>query len=155
MANFVPNIGKGRGVELYRRVETDDPSASALIAIPYATAGTEAQGQDLDDAAAFEADANFAEQTAGGWVRKTWTQAELAAFPAPDDTNNRYEVSVPATTWTGPTAGNNTQGLGIFYDNDTGAGTDSALVPVTHHTFSVTADGNDVVLNAGVFLRAS
>jgi hypothetical protein len=28
-------------------------------------------------------------------------------------------------------------------------------MPMSHHDFAVTADGNDVILNAGVFYRAS
>jgi hypothetical protein len=157
MADFVFNIAKGRGVELYNRVENNDPSASALVLIVYTTAGTEAQGQDLDDAAAIEADANFAQAAtgAGQWPRKTLTDTELAAFPAPDDTNNRYDVSVPQVTWTAVASSNNVQGLGVFYDADTAGGSDSNLLPVTHHTFTVTTDGNDVVLNSGVFLRAT
>lgn len=155
MADFVFNIAKGRIVEFYNRVENNDPSTSALILVPLSQSGTEAQGQDLDTLAAVEADANFAEQTAGGWARKTLTDVELAALPAPDDTNNRYAVAVPAVTWTGPTAGNNTTGLLVCYDANTGAGADTDIIPLTHHTFAVTADGNDVVLNVGDFLRAS
>lgn len=157
MADFVFNIAKGRGVELYNRVENNDPATSALILVVYTTAGTEAQGQDFDDAAAVEADANFAQAATGAnqWPRKTLTDTELASFPAPDDTNNRYDVSVPQVTWTAVNSSNNVQGLGVFYDADTGAGTDSNLLPVTHHTFTVTTDGNDVVLNSGVFLRAT
>jgi len=157
MADFVFNIAKGRGVELYNRVENNDPAASAFVLIVYTSSGTQAQGEDLDDAAAVEADANFAQAATGAnqWPRKTLTDAELAAFPAPDDTNNRYDVSVPSVTWTAVNASNNVTGLGIYYDADTGAGTDSNLLPVTFHTFSVTTDGNDVVLNSGVFLRAT
>jgi hypothetical protein len=126
-----------------------------LILVPLSASGTEAQGQDLDDLAAVEADANFAERTTGGWVRKPLESAQLAAFPAPDDTNNRYDVSLPSVTWTAPTAANNTTGLLVCYDSDTTAGTDSAILPVSHHDFAVTTDGNDVILNAGVFYRAS
>lgn len=157
MADFVFNQSKGRAVELYNRVKSNDPSPSALILIVYTTSGTEAQGQDLDDAAAVEADANFAQAATGAnqWPRKTLTDTELAAFPAPDDTNNRYDISLPAVTWTAVSASNNVTGLGVYYDADTAAGTDSNLLPVTFHTFSVTTDGNDVVLNSGVFFRAS
>lgn len=155
MANFVFNIGKGRVVELYNRAENNDPTNSALILVPLSASGTEAQGQDLDDLAAVEADANFAERTSGSWVRKTLESAQLAALPAPDDGNNRYDVSVPSVTWTTPAAGNNTTGLLVCYDSDTTAGTDSNILPLTHHDFAVTTDGNDVVLNVGVFFRAS
>ena len=155
MANFVFNISKGRGVEFYNRAENNDPTNSALILVPLSQSGTEAQGQDLDDLAAVEADANFAERTTGGWVRKTLESVQLASLPAPDDTNNRYDVSVPQVTWTAPSAGNNTTGLLVCYDSDTTSGTDSNILPVTHHDFAVTTDGNDVVLNAGVYLRCS
>lgn len=152
---FVANIAKGRTVEYYNRVENNDPSASALIIVPLSVGGTQAQGQDFDDLAALLGDANFDEQTAGGWVRKTLTDTELAAFPAPDDTNNRYDVAVPQITWTGPTAGNNVVAFAVCYDADTAAGTDSNLVFLTAHALTVNADGNDVVVNAGAFFRAS
>jgi len=155
VANFCFNISKGRVVEFYNRAENNDPTNSALILVPLSASGTEAQGQDLDDLAAVEADANFAERTTGGWVRKTLESVQLASLPAPDDTNNRYDVSVPQVTWTAPAAGNNTTGLLVCYDSDTTAGTDSNILPCTHHDFAVTTDGNDVVLNAGVFFRAS
>ena len=155
MANFAFNIVKGRAVELYNRAENNDPTNSALILVPLSASGTEAQGQDLDDLAAVEADANFAERTTGSWVRKTLESAQLASLPAPDDTNNRYDVSLPSVTWTAPTAGNNTTGLLVCYDSDTTGGADSAILPMSHHDFAVTTDGNDVILNAGVFYRAS
>lgn len=155
MANFAFNYNKGRGVELYNRVENNDPSASALVLVPLSASGTEAQGQDLDDLAAIEADANFAERTSNNWVRKVLTDTELVALPAPDDGNNRYAVALPQTTWTAPTAGGTTTGLLVCYDSDTAAGTDAVIRPITHHDFAVTADGNDVILNAGDFLWAT
>jgi hypothetical protein len=151
---FVFNIAKGRIVEFYNRVKSNDPAASAFILVPMATGGTQAQGQDLDTMAAVEADANFAEQVTS-WTRKTLTDAELVAFPAPDDTNDRYAVAVPSVTWTAPAGGNNVAQLIVCYDANTGSGTDSDLIPCTAHVFAVTADGNDVVLTAGDFLRAS
>lgn len=153
MADFAFNISKGRGVEFYNRVENNDPSTSALILVVLEASGTEAQGQDLDSLAAIEADANFAENAS--WGRKTLTDTELAAFPSPDDTNNRYAVAVPQVTWLSIGVGDNATGLLVCYDANTGAGTDSDIIPITHHTFTVTADGNNVVLNAGDFLRAS
>jgi hypothetical protein len=154
MANYVFNIGKGRVVELYNRVENNDPSTSALILIPLSAQGSEAEAQDYDTVSTTLGGTSD-EQTGGGWVRKTLTDTELAAFPAPNDTDNRYDVAVPQVTWTGPAAASNTTGLLIAYDANTGSGDDTNLVPLTSHTFSVTADGNDVVLNAGNFFQAS
>lgn len=155
MANFVFNIAKGRIVEYYNRVKSNDPSTSALILVPLSQSGSEAQGQDLDTLAAVEADANFAEQTGGGWVRKTLTDSELASLPAPNDTDNRYDISLPETLWTAPSAGNDTTGLLICYDANTGSGTDSDIIPLVHCDFVVETDGNDVELQAGNFFRAS
>ena len=154
MANYTFNIAKGRVVEFYNRVESNDPSTSALILIPLSVQGTESEAQDYDTVAAVLGGTSD-EQTSGGWVRKTLTDTELAALPAPDDVNNRYGVQVPSVTWTAPTAPNNTVALLIAYDANTGSGTDSDLVPLTSHTFAVTADGNDVVLQVGDFFQAS
>ena len=155
MANFVFNIAKGRIVEFYNRAENNDPTNSALILVPLSASGTEAQGQDLTTLAAVEADANFAEQTGGGWVRKTLESAQLAALPAANNTDNRYDIQLPSVTWTAPSAASNTTGLLVCYDSDTTGGTDSNIIPLTHHDFVVTADGNDVILNVGDFFRAS
>lgn len=153
MADFTFNIAKGRVVEYYNRVENNDPSTSALILVALEASGTEAQGQDLDTLAAVEADANFAENVS--WGRKTLTDTELVALPSPNDTDNRYDVAVPAVTWLSIGVGDNATGLLVCYDANTGAGTDTDIIPLTHHTFSVTGNGNNVVLNAGDFLRAS
>ena len=154
MANFLDNRAKGRFVEYMNRVDANDPANSAIILVPLSASGTEAQGQDLHTLAAYEADANFAERTTGGWVRKTLTDAELAAI-AVDDTNNRFPATLPSVTWTAPATGNNTTGLLVCYDPDTTAGTDSNIEVLAHCDFAVTTDGNDVILNAGDFARAS
>lgn len=147
---FCFNINKGRGVELYNRVENNDPAAARFQLIPMSAGGTEAEGQDLDDMTAIEAHASFAEQVTS-WTRKNLTDTELAAFPSPDDGNNRYDVSVPQVTWTAPST--NTAQLIVVYDAAGDGGQD--VVPVTAHIFAVTGDSNDVVLNSGVFLRAT
>jgi len=154
VANFAFNIAKGRVVELYNRVESNDPTNCAFILVPCSASDTEANAQDADDLTAALATA-INEQTGGGWVRKTLESAELAALPSPDDTNNRYDVSLPQVTWTTPAASNNTTGLLVCYDPDTTGGTDANIIPLGHYDFAVTTDGNNVVLNSGVFWRAS
>lgn len=153
MASFTFNIAKGRIVELYNRVKANDPSTSALILIPLAAGDSEANRQDDDDVGTFLAAAP--NEAGASWGRKTLTDSELATFPAPDDTNDRYAVAVPETTWTAPTVGEDTVALLIAYDANTGSGTDADLLPLTYHDFAVTADGNDVILNAGDFFRAT
>jgi hypothetical protein len=154
VADFTFNIRKGSIAYLVEKVDLNDPANSAIILVPLSASGTEAQGQDLATLAAVEADANFAEQTTGSWVRKTLTDANFTGTDyAVDNANNRVNVKVPSVTWTAPST--NTTGLLVCYDNDTTGGADTDIVPLTHHTFAVTGDGNDVVLNAGDFLRAS
>jgi hypothetical protein len=154
MADYLFNIAKGRVVEFYNRVESNDPAASRLLLIPLSAQGSEAEAQDYDTVAAVLGGASD-EITTGNWSRKPLTDTELATLPAPDDTNNRYAVAVPSVTWTpGPTTGNNTVALLMAYDS-TGSAADSALIPIGSFTFAVTADGNDVVLNAGDFFRAA
>lgn len=156
MANYVFNIAKGRVAEFYNRVENNDPSTSALIIVVLASSGLEAQGtlQDKDDLVAVVAGTTN-EVTGTGWNRKTLTDTELAAFPAPDDVNDRYAVAVPTFNWT-PSLGADTAGsLLVCYDANTGAGTDADVLPLTHHDFSVVPDGNQVVVSVGDFFRAS
>jgi hypothetical protein len=153
MANYLFNIAKGRFVEFMNRVDSNDPANSAIILVPCSASDTEANAQDADTLTAALATA-INEQTGGNWVRKTLTDAQLAAI-AVDDTNNRFPATLPAVTWTSPDAGSNTTGLLICYDADTTGGADTDIVPLAHCDFAVTADDNDVVLNAGDFARAS
>lgn len=155
MADIVFNIAKGRVVELFNRVDTNDPANSALVIVPVDVGATsDATIRDFDTLAAVLA-GGVTERTTGGWNRKTLTDADIT-FPAPDDTNDRFDVDIPDQTWTAVTAGAVTD-LIICYDNDTTAGTDSNLIPLTMHDFAITPDGSDVqaVINAAGFFRAS
>ena len=153
MANIVFNIAKGRVVEFYNRVESDDPSTSALILVPIETSGLESDATLIDaDTLAAVLSGSTNEQTTMG--RKTLTQADLAALPAPDDTNDRYDVSLPTTTWTAAT-GNAISKILVCYDADTGAGTDANIIPLCMFDFAVTPDGSDIQMTTGVFFRAS
>lgn len=154
MADLVFNIAKGRVAEFYNRVDSNDPANSALIVVPIdAGATTDATFRDHATLAAVLAAST--ERTTGGWNRKTLTDTDLAALTA-DNTNDRMDVDIPDLTWTGVTAGAVTD-LVICYDNDTTAGTDSNIIPMTLHDFAITPDGSDVqaVIAAAGFYRAS
>lgn len=153
MANFTFNVAKGRTVELYNRVKANDPSTSALIIVPLETAGLEAQSvlEDYDTLSALLAAANNEQTTLG---RKTLTDAELAALPAPDDTNNRFDIDLPDITWAA-SAGNAISAILVCYDANTGSGTDADIVPLTYHDFAATPDGTDIVATTTAFFRAS
>lgn len=152
MANYHFNISKGRTVELFNRVDSNEPTNAAIIAIPLKASDTEANAQDFATVKAV-LEGTTKEQTEG-WSRKVLTDTELAAI-AVDNTNNRFPATIPAIKWTAPTSGKNTTGVLFAYDADTTSGDDSNLIPLVHCDMVVTADGNDVEVNAGDISRAS
>lgn len=153
MANLTFNIAKGRAIELYARVKSNDPTNSALILVPIETAGLEADATliDADTLTALLAGTTNEQTTMG---RKVLTDVDLAALPAPDDVNDRYDISLPTVTWTAAT-GNAISKIAVCYDSDTTAGTDANIIPLTLFDFVVTPDGSDVQMTGGVFFRAS
>jgi len=159
MANFVFNIAKGRAVELYNRVKSNDPSTSAFVIVLLAASGLESDAtlMDYDSLAAILAAAND-ELTNVGYARVVLTDTELAALPAPDDANNRYDIDIPDPSWPSIAASPGGSGkLLVCYDANTGSGSDSDILPVSAHDFVVTFDGNTVDGNVNIagFLRAA
>ena len=158
MADLVFNIAKGRVVEWYNRVKSNDPANSAFIVVLLKVAESDATLIDYDDLAAIIAGANT-EAVFTNYVRKTVTDAELAALPAPDDGNDRFDIDMPDVVWT--SAGNGANDtlvkLLVCYDSDTAGGTDANILPVAHYDFAVTTDGNDLTaqIDAAGFFRAS
>lgn len=153
MANIVFNIAKGRVVELYNRVKSNDPANSALVLVPIETSGLQSDATliDMDDLAAVLAGATNEQTTMG---RKVLTDSDLASLPAPDDANDRYDISLPQVTWTAP-SGNAISKILVAYDADTTGGTDSNILPLTMFDLVYTPNGIDLQLNSGVFFRAS
>lgn len=153
MANIVFNIAKGRVVELYKRVKDNDPANSAIVLVPIETSGLEADSALIDsDTLAEVLDGATNEQTTMG--RKTLTDADLAALPAPDDANDRYDLSLPTVTWSAA-SGNAISKICVCYDPDTTGGTDANIVPLTMFDFVQTPSGSDIQMTGGVFYRAS
>ena len=159
MADLVFNCSKGRVAELYRRVDINDPTNSAIIIALLAASGVESDAvlRDKDDFAVLVSGAtDFATNT--GVNRKTLTDADIVAF-SPDDTNDRVDLDIPDQTWTA-VANDGTGAIGDLvtgYDPDTTGGTDSSIEPMTLHDFAVTPDGSDITaqIAAAGFYRAS
>ena len=153
MANIVFNIAKGKVAEYYDRVKSNDPANSAIILVPIETSGLEADSTliDADTLAAVLAGATNEQSTMG---RKTLTDAELATIPAPDDSNDRNERSLPTVTWTAA-SGNAISKMLVCYDPDTTGGTDSNIIPLTMFDFAQTPSGADIQMTTGTFFRAS
>ena len=151
MANIVCNIAKGRIVELYNRVKSNDPAASTLVLVPLETSGLEADSVlvDKDDLAAFLSGTTNEQSTMG---RKILTDADLVALPAPDDSNDRYDIALPQVTWTAA-SGNPISKILVCYSPSAGA--DSTIIPLCYFDRAETPSGSDIVLSAGAFFRAS
>jgi hypothetical protein len=148
MANVVFNIAKGRVVELFTRVDNNDPTNSAIVVVPVdANATSDATAIDFDTLAAVTG-GGFIERSTAGWTRKVLTDTEITVSATPDDGADTYSVTIPDQTWTAVSAGTVTD-LVVCYDNDTGAGTDANIVPLLLLDFAVTPDGSDVTADAG------
>lgn len=152
MANFVFNIAKGRVGEFYNRVKGNDPANSAFILVPLEFTGivSDATLLDYDDLNALLAGATNEQTTMG---RITITDADLAAFPAPDDTNDRFDFALPTKTWSLAT-GSRIAKVAVCYDSDTTGGTDANIIPCTCFDFDQTPNGTDITLTGSTFYRA-
>jgi len=159
MADLVFNIAKGQPVEYYRRIKGNDPANSAFILVLLKASESDALLIDRDDLSALLGAAANTEADFTNYARKVLTDADLDALPAPDDTNDRYDIDLPDQTFVsaGGASNNNLVKALICYDSDTTGGTDANIVPVCHYDFVATTDGTNLVLqwNAAGFFRAA
>lgn len=157
MADGVFNIAKGRVNEYVNRVDSNDPTNSALVVVLLQVAEADATLEDYDDLGALLAGSNT-EATFTNYARKVLTDTDVTA-PTPDDTNNRQDADIPDQTWTsaGGATNNTLVKMLVCYDSDTTAGTDANIIPLTYHDFAITTNGNDLsaLINAAGFYRAS
>lgn len=152
MSDFVFNIAKGK-VKYYAEL----PAANdALIVVLLKSTGIEADGtlKDYDDLAALLAASND-ECDFTNYARKTITSVTNTV----DDSGDKFDSDFADQTWTaaGGATNNTVAKLLVCYDPDTTSGTDSSLVPLTAHDFSVTTDGTDLTAQAATagYYRAS
>ena len=156
MANFVYNYAKGRAVEFYVRVDTNDPAASELVVTLLAASGIETDAALMDSATFAEViDGTTNEATNTGYARKVLGDIDLSAF-TPDTANDRADIDIADQTWTG-VANDGTGAIGdvvICYD-PVGSQTNTDMIPITQHDFAITPDGSDVTAQITNFFRAS
>lgn len=166
MAGFVFNIAKGRVGEFFFRVDNNDPTNSALVAVVLATSGLESDATliDKDDLAAVVAGTTD-EVTNSGYARSTLTDSTGTggwsttgssgiATPLQDDTNDRFDYDIPDLSYTSVAAGSGWSKLVLCYDSDTTSGTDAAIIPLLAQDIAVTPDGSNITLQiatAGIF----
>ena len=157
MANLVFNVALGRMVELYARVDGNDPANSVFVLIAMVVSGDQdAAMKDVDDVAALEALASVAEATNTGYSRITLDDTDLVAF-AIDDANDQADLDFPDQTFSSVSAGDNWTDMVVAYDSDSTGGTDANIEPGTLHDFVVTPNGGDITAqpSADGFFRAS
>lgn len=130
MAGVTCNISKGREVEFYNRVFTNDPTNAAFImGLLQAGGDTLPTMQDFETVSALLAGL-ATEVTVGGYSRITLDQADLVAW-APDHDRNQTLLTLPLQTFVALAAGETVGYVFVAFDPDTTAGTDTTLVPVT------------------------
>jgi hypothetical protein len=145
MSAFTFNVSLGREVELYNRVNSDDPTNSALIMVILALAGLETDAVLKDkDTLADVVSGTTNEVTNTGYSRKVLTDADLAAYTV-DDSADTITLYLPLQTFSGIATGDTWAKGVIGYDPDTTGGTDAAIIPVIG--FDVRIDGSPVVPN--------
>ena len=158
MADGVFNVSKGRVNEYVNRVDSNDPTNSAIVVVLLKVAEADATLDDYDTLSAILLAAGNTEADFTNYARKVLTDTDVTA-PTPDDTNNRQDADLPDQTWTsaGGATNNTLVKLLICYDNDSTAGDDTNIIPLTYHDFAVTTDGNDLTaqIAAAGFYRAS
>lgn len=158
MGNGPHNVAKGRFIQWYENIETNNPANSAFIIVLATGAATDATLRDYQTLSALLGDAGVTEATFTNYGRKTLTDADLAPFPGPDNANDRYDVTLPDQTWAqaGGTVDNTLTRLYVCYDPDTTSGTDANIITGGFNDFAVTTNGGDLTADfAAVYYRAS
>ena len=143
MASIEFNVAKGRTVELYNRVQTNDPATAGLVIVLLKTAEADATLKDYATLAALLAGTN-AEADFTNYARKVLTDADISAFTT-DNANDWNVIDIPDQLWTaaGGTTDNTLAAYLVCYAPDTG-GADSTFVPLLKFDFVKTTTGEDL-----------
>lgn len=150
MADGVFNIAKGKAGYYCTLPAAND----ALIVVLLKAAESDSLLLDYDTLAAVLAGANT-EANFTNYARKSVT----SVTPTVDDSNDRLDVDFADQTWSsaGGALNNTLVKMLVCYDPDTTGGTDSDIIPLTHHDFAETTNGSDLIaqIAASGFYRAA
>lgn len=147
MANGVFNIAKGAVAEKIRDATTN------VLVLCLQTNEAESTLVDHDTVASMlttggspspNVEADFT-----NYARKTGITGTVTV----DDSNDRVDVSIPDQTFTsaGGATNNTLTKVIVAYDETGGSPmVDGTVIPMTHHDFAVTTDGNDLIADVGV-----
>lgn len=147
MANGVFDIARGRVNELVERIISSDPGTARLqvrlltITGIEADATLETHATWADVVAASNTEADFT-----NYVTKTLGAGDLSRAAGKPSTSTVVNDQI----WTaaGGATNNTLAKLVICYDA-AGTDVDANLIPLTHHDFSATTDGNDLIADFG------
>ena len=151
MANFTFDIALGREVEFHNRVNSNDPTNSALILVVLASVGLEADAvlRTYADLSTLLAASNN-QVTNTNYARKTLTDANISA-PSVNTTTHKTTLSFDTAVqaFTTILAGDAWRKILVCYDSDTTGGTDADIVPVSAHDLlisgaAVVPNGNTI-----------
>jgi hypothetical protein len=150
MAAFTFDSSLGREVELYGRVDGNDPTNSALIMVVLKDP-VEADNTLRTRATLSAVTAVNPEVTNTGYGRKTLTDTNLAAYTV-NTTLHSITLVLPTQTFTTISAGDAWRKVLICYDSDTTGGTDANIVPVTAHDLlisgsAIVPNGSNIVID--------
>lgn len=149
MAAGIFNIAKGKIARYAELPETSDAFIFVLLQASVADGTLE----DFDNLSLLLADAGNTEATFTGYSRVNKTDITLTT----DDTANQNEVNAPTDPQWSPTTAQSLVKILICYDNDTGTGDDTNIVPLMHDDFvTTTATSGTLTYNvAADFMTAS
>ena len=153
------NIGKGREVEFYNRVLTNDPTNSALVLVllESGSAGGVSGLVDFDTLAAILA-GGYNEITNAGYARIILDNTDLSAW-APDDAANATNLGLGVNVFPNISAGDIIDLGLVCYDPDTTGGTDANIIPVTGHELrilgaQIPGNGDDLEWDLSTWITA-
>ena len=131
MADFMFDVARGREVEIYSRVDSNDPANSAFVIVVLALVGLEVDStlRTYPDLASLLAASNN-EVTNTGYSRKTLTDADLAVYTV-DYTAHLITLPLPTQVYTTIAVGDTWAKALVTYDSDTTSGTDANIIPIT------------------------
>lgn len=159
MADFVFTVALGRVVEMYRRVNGNDPANSSLIVVALKATGisTDATLKDCATLSSVLSSGTTAEATNTGYARKVLTSSQVDDV-TPSYSTDLTSLNLANITWTAVSStGGNWAKLLICYDPDTTVAGDSTIVPLTAHDFAASPSGADITaqFSSNGFYRAA
>lgn len=146
MANGVFNNARGK-IGWYGSDSLGLTGNGAIVVVVLEAAEADDTLNNYTDLNSLLVAAGNTEWTATGYTGNRGVHAAADVTYTPDNTANTAKLVIETDdTWTSVT-GNAAVKLLVCYDPDTTGGTDSDIIPLTYHDFSVTPNGGNITAN--------